>query len=226
MVTVNGRPFKIVEDLGFRKLLNPISQALSDSGNKICVNAETIREEVVMLASKIKKEIKEDIPEKFISLKIDIATRMDRAILGINIQLIKNGKLTLRTIAMKELTHPANNAMQGPQRPCTGNCAGPVRAARTGPVSIWPRAPKWPYMGLTARVSWRLNADFLHDVFWRCNVDFLHRFHDGLLPISCTGFMVVQHQLSVRFSRWCNADFLHRFHDGLMPISCTVFMMV
>ena len=58
-----------------------------------------------MLASKIKKEIKEDIREKFISLKIDIATRMDRAILGINIQLIKNGKLTLRTIAMKELTH-------------------------------------------------------------------------------------------------------------------------
>ena len=105
MVTVNGRPFKIVEDSGFRKLLNPISQALSDSGNKICINAENIREEVVMLASKIKKEIKEDIRDKFISLKIDIATRMDRAILGINIQLIKNGKLTLRTIAMKELTH-------------------------------------------------------------------------------------------------------------------------
>ena len=96
---------KLLEDSGFRKLLNLISQALSDSGNKICINAENIREEVVMLASKIKKEIKEDICEKFISLKIDIATRMDRAILGINIQLIKNGKLTLRTIAMKELTH-------------------------------------------------------------------------------------------------------------------------
>ena len=105
MVTVNGRPFKIIEDSGFRKLLNPISQALSDSGNKICINAENIRKEAVMLASKIKKEIKEDIREKFISLKIDIATRMNRAILGINIQLIKNGKLTLWTIAMKELTH-------------------------------------------------------------------------------------------------------------------------
>ena len=105
MVTVNERPFKIVEDSGFTKLLNPISQALSDSGNKICINAENIREEVVMLASKIEKEIKEDIREKFISLKIDIATQMDRAILGINIQFIKNGKLTLRTIAMKELIH-------------------------------------------------------------------------------------------------------------------------
>ena len=80
MVTVNRRPFKIVEDLGFRKLLNPIFQVFADSGNKICINAENIREEVVMLASKIKKEIKEDIREKFISFKIDIATRMDRAI--------------------------------------------------------------------------------------------------------------------------------------------------
>ena len=71
---------------------------------------------------------------------------------------------------------PANNRMQGPQGPCTGNCAGPVRAARTGPVSIWPRVPKWPHMGLTARVSWRRNADFLHDVFWRYNADFLHGF--------------------------------------------------
>ena len=85
MVTVNERSFKIVEDSGFRKLLNPILQALSDSGNKICINAENIREEIVMLGSKIKKEIKEDLRKKFISLKIDLATRMDRAILGINI---------------------------------------------------------------------------------------------------------------------------------------------
>ena len=102
---MNGRPFKIVEDSEFRKLLNPILQAFSDIGNKIYINRENIREEVVMLASKIKKEIKENIREKFTSLKIDIATRIDRAILGINIQLIKNGKLTLRTIAMKDLTH-------------------------------------------------------------------------------------------------------------------------
>ena len=32
--------------------------------------------------------------------------------------------------------YPANNRMQGLQGPCTGNCAGPVRAAYTGPVSI------------------------------------------------------------------------------------------
>ena len=44
MVTVNGRPLKIVEDSGFRKVLNLILQALSDGG-KICINAENIREE-------------------------------------------------------------------------------------------------------------------------------------------------------------------------------------
>ena len=53
MVTVNGRPFKIVEDSEFRKFLNPILQALFDSGNNFCINAKNIREEVVMLTSKI-----------------------------------------------------------------------------------------------------------------------------------------------------------------------------
>ena len=136
-------------------------------------------------------------------------------------------------------THfPANNAMQGPQGPCTGNCAGPVRAARTGPVSIWPRVPKCPHMGLTARVSWRLNADFLHDVFWRCNADFLHGFYDdsmpifcttffgGVMPIFCTVFMMVQCRFPARVSWWFNTSFLYGFHGGIMPISCAVFIMV
>ena len=80
MVTVNGRPCKIVEDSGFRKLLNPILRALSDSGSMICIKTENIREEVVLASEQNKKkEIKENIREKFILFKIDIATRMDRA---------------------------------------------------------------------------------------------------------------------------------------------------
>ena len=71
-----------------------------------------------------------------------------------------------------------------------GTVRATVRAARTKLVSIWPRAPQWPLMGLTARVSWRLDADFLHEVFWRCNANFLHSYHDGLMPISYTVFRV------------------------------------
>ena len=110
--------------------------------------------------------------------------------------------------------YPANNGMQGPQGPCTGNCAGPVRAARTGPVSIWPRAPKWPHMGLTARVSWRRNADFLHG------------FYCGLLQISCTVFIMVLCGLPTRFLWWPNANFPYGIRGGLAPTSCKVFMLV
>jgi len=39
-----------------------------------------------------------------ISLKMDTATRHDRAVLGINIQIIKDYKIHIYTLAMKELT--------------------------------------------------------------------------------------------------------------------------
>ena len=103
LVTVNGRPFKIIDDSGFRKVLDPLLKALCKNGCQLCINAENICEEIHTLADNLRKKIKNEVLGKFLSLKIDIATRIDRAILGVNLQFIKNGKLTLRTIAMKEL---------------------------------------------------------------------------------------------------------------------------
>ena len=37
LITVNGRPFRLIEDSGFRKILNPLLQGL---GNKACINVE------------------------------------------------------------------------------------------------------------------------------------------------------------------------------------------
>lgn len=42
---------------------------------------------------------------------MDIATRLDRAILGINVQFIEDGRIRLQTLALKELfeRHTAKN---------------------------------------------------------------------------------------------------------------------
>ena len=102
LVTVNGRPFRLIEDSGFRKILDPLLQGL---GNKACINVENIHEGVTTLANSIRNDIKTDIQNKFISLKIDSATRLNRSILGVNAQYIKDGKPILRTLAMKEMTY-------------------------------------------------------------------------------------------------------------------------
>ena len=40
---------------------------------------------------------------RLVSLKADVATCHDRSILGVNLQSISDGKVQLRTLAMKEL---------------------------------------------------------------------------------------------------------------------------
>ncbi|XP_065315485.1 uncharacterized protein LOC135924356 [Gordionus sp. m RMFG-2023] len=53
------------------------------------------------MALDFSENIKKEVYQKLISLKLDIATRYDRSILGINIQFINNGKIKLRTLCMK-----------------------------------------------------------------------------------------------------------------------------
>ena len=105
LVIVNGRPFKMIDDSGFRKLLDPMLEALSGHNKKACVNAENIREKVTLRASRIRKEIQQELGASFFSLKVDVATRLDRALLGVNAQFVSEGKVMLRTLAMKELTN-------------------------------------------------------------------------------------------------------------------------
>ncbi|EFN63412.1 hypothetical protein EAG_00290, partial [Camponotus floridanus] len=52
---------------------------------------------------RIREEISEDTKNILISLKVDAVSRLDRSFIGINIQYIKNSKIILRTLALKEL---------------------------------------------------------------------------------------------------------------------------
>ncbi|XP_064462638.1 uncharacterized protein LOC135373352 [Ornithodoros turicata] len=100
MVTKNGRPFAAVEDSGFRKILDPILKAF---GGKLRINAEMIKNCVTQEASDARKVLAHKLQDRLISLKIDCANRLDRAVLGVNVQYIEDGKLVLQTLAMREL---------------------------------------------------------------------------------------------------------------------------
>lgn len=108
LVTVNGRPFTLVEDNGFRKLLNPIVET---SPNRIAINAENIRSEIVIRAQCIRREIQSEIAGWLICLKVDTAMRLGRSFLGVNIQYIRDEKILLRALCAKELfsAHTAVN---------------------------------------------------------------------------------------------------------------------
>ncbi|KAG0437735.1 hypothetical protein HPB47_017308, partial [Ixodes persulcatus] len=100
LCSVNGRPFALMEDSGFRQILDPLLDGLS---TKTVINAENIRTRVALLADEMREEIRQQVKGRLISLKVDCVTRMDRSMLGVNLQFVSDGKIVLRTFAIKEL---------------------------------------------------------------------------------------------------------------------------
>lgn len=108
MITLNGRPLCLVEDSGFRKIIDPILAALKPP---ITINVENIRREIFKKAKDLKDAISKELKYRIFSIKMDTATRMDRSILGVNVQYIVGDKIIVKTLAMKEvkMQHSGSN---------------------------------------------------------------------------------------------------------------------
>ncbi|KAF2881231.1 hypothetical protein ILUMI_24943 [Ignelater luminosus] len=107
LVTVNGRPFSIMDDSGFGKIIEPIIKGL---GMKTGLSSELIKSVMSNEAQLIRKNISDCVKDKLISLNVDAVTRLDRSFLGINIQFVENSKIHLKTIGLVELkeSHTGN----------------------------------------------------------------------------------------------------------------------
>ncbi|KAF2904456.1 hypothetical protein ILUMI_01717 [Ignelater luminosus] len=79
LVTVNGRPFSIMDDSGFGKIIEPIIKGL---GMKTGLSSERIKSLMSNEAQLIRKNISDCVKDKLISLKVDAVTRLDRSFLG------------------------------------------------------------------------------------------------------------------------------------------------
>lgn len=102
--TVNGRPFIMFKDSGFRKMYKMlIDQIERNSKRKIHVDINKIKDHIDTTAKSMKEELKKEVKNKPISLMMDIATKNKRAILGINIQYIADKRIVLRTLSMIRL---------------------------------------------------------------------------------------------------------------------------
>ncbi|RXN29857.1 Zinc finger BED domain-containing [Labeo rohita] len=100
LVTVNGRPFTLMENAGFRKIIEPLQNAM---GNNFVINSSNIRDMVSSVAQEGREELKNDLKGRLLMLKIDSATCRDRSVLGVNVQYTDGEKTVLRTLAVREL---------------------------------------------------------------------------------------------------------------------------
>lgn len=99
-MTENGRPLSLVEDKGFRMILDPI---LVGFGGSLTISSGNIGAKVSAHASELISRLKGEFKNKFLCLKIDSAKRLFRSIFGINVQYIENGKIILRTLSVVEI---------------------------------------------------------------------------------------------------------------------------
>lgn len=67
------------------------------------INSHNIKKHINEYAESLIKTIKSDIDNKLISVKVDCVTRLNRSIIGVNIQYFKDNELNIKTIGMTEL---------------------------------------------------------------------------------------------------------------------------
>lgn len=113
LVTINSLPLSFVEYAGFKKILNPYVTSLKLKGIDLTINRVNIKDRIAIKATEIKNMISDEIKHKVVSLMIDIATRYNRSILGINVSYMFNHEICIRTIGMPVLqsTHTSSNVV-------------------------------------------------------------------------------------------------------------------
>ena len=98
LVTTNGSSFKLMDDFGFRKILNPLLEGMRGNFN---INEDNIREKIGVKANDVRYRIKLGVKHRLVFLKAEEATCRDRSILGVNLQFRSDGKVQSRILAIK-----------------------------------------------------------------------------------------------------------------------------
>lgn len=98
MFTVEGRPFSMLEDPGFSKVISPILKAFN-----LTINRHNIADFIHQKYEEMKQNLIQLVENRLLCLKIDCASRNERSFLGINLQFVLDGKITVYTLSALEL---------------------------------------------------------------------------------------------------------------------------
>lgn len=103
LVTVNARPNTMLQDSGFKRILNPITTALN-----LSLNNEFIDDQAKEVVQSMKEKISTEIGESVLCLKIDLLTSFGRKFIGITAQYFLNNTLVDRALALKRITQDSS----------------------------------------------------------------------------------------------------------------------
>lgn len=108
LVTVNGLPLNILRYPAFQRIVRPIEDGLKPVRH---LDPNSIKPVLRSVSEEIQKIIVSEIDGKLVCVKVDLASRMDRDFICVNIQYVKNNLIIIRTLGVIELhvNHTAAN---------------------------------------------------------------------------------------------------------------------
>lgn len=100
LVAFHLLPYNMFSFPAFKQLVET-----HEAANNITINKYNVRKYVDFAAAKVRDLVKKEIKQKIIALKIDIASRLGRSVLGVHAQFFSGieHKLVTRTLSMIEL---------------------------------------------------------------------------------------------------------------------------
>lgn len=103
LLVINCRPFRMLKDSGMRRILRPILESFKGARVPISTDPDYLKNQACRVQEIIKNKIKSEFKGRLVSLQLDIATRLQRRILGVNVHYYEKDKSILRTIGMKQM---------------------------------------------------------------------------------------------------------------------------
>ncbi|XP_053690662.1 uncharacterized protein LOC128739230 [Sabethes cyaneus] len=98
LVTYHNLPLKCFEWSGFRLLLDPISEALG-----MRISQTDIKSHLHTAAKQVIDQIKTEMMNKLVSIKIDSVSRHGRHVLSVNVQYENNREIVMHTLSVIEV---------------------------------------------------------------------------------------------------------------------------
>lgn len=107
IVTVEGRPFLLLDSKSLRTIVKPLFDALEID----LLTSATVGDAIRKRAEEKRNEIRQLLDGRMISIKIDAATKHRHRVVGINTQVIIDGEIVVKTLSMEEMnaSHHSKN---------------------------------------------------------------------------------------------------------------------
>lgn len=103
MITLNGRPFSVVDDSGLRRIFDPIVSSFERMSTPVTINPPQLKHHANEFLKIVKEKISAEMKGKLLALELDLTKHFQRCFLGVNARFSMENETVVRTLALRRI---------------------------------------------------------------------------------------------------------------------------